>query len=467
MRLLGDLSGKKVVVVGLGASGKAAARALAGLSASVTVVDHAKSDSLLEIARLLDSLGIKCHLGGIPADVMRGAEMIVMSPGVPTDLPEVVAVRGSSVSVIGEMELSYLLCDCEFLAVTGTKGKSTTTRLLYAMLSEAKEEVIIGGNLPGMPLCDRVLDLSPDAKVVAEVSSFQLETIEHFKPHIACITNLDVDHLDRYDDLSEYHEAKLRIFENQTEEDFLVINGDDRRLRELARGARSKQMIFSANRVSNLDGAFLESGIIVLRRNGEVKPLISRVDVRIPGLHNIENVMAAGVMAAAAGVSCSAIGKALRNFRLAPHTLEVFTEIDGITFVDDSHATNSLSVRRALEAFHKPIIIIMGGKDKGCDFRELLPVAKKRVKAVIAMGEAGPRVRTELGDDLLVVLNKGEITDVVAEAKSLAEAGDVILLSPGCSSFDMFADFRDRGKSFKRAVFNIFSGEDGRHDKSQ
>ncbi len=456
MRFKGDFEGKRTVVFGLGASGNAASRVLAGLGAEVTVVDQADGQSLRERAEVLKGHGIRSHLGGAPSSVMRRAEMVVVSPGVPTAIEPLQQARESGASVIGELELSFILCDCEFLAITGTKGKSTTARLLHRMLCAAGVESIVGGNLPDEPLCEKVLALSPDAKVVAEVSSFQLETIDTFRPHIACITNLGVDHLDRYSSLEEYYAAKLRIFENQGAGDFLVVNAGDVKLLELTRGVTPSRMCFGVDDPGGVNGVFLDSDRIISATGGDGVPLLERSDIALPGLHNVENVMAAAAMAINCGVSGQALKDAINGFELSPHTLEVFAVFRGITFVDDSHATNTLSVTKAIEAFDEPIILIAGGRDKGCDYKEILRAGRNRIKTVIAIGEAGPKIQEALGPHLPVMHNQGDIRDIVAMAASLAASGDVILLSPGCSSFDMFTDFRDRGNSFKEAVLEYF-----------
>jgi len=459
MRFKGSFKDRRTVVFGLGVSGNAASKVLAGLGAEVTVVDHADGQVLRERAELLKERGIRCHLGEAPNSVMRGAEMVVVSPGVPTAIEPLQQARESGASVIGELELSFMLCDAEFLAITGTKGKSTTARLLHSMLSAAGIETVVGGNLPDEPLCEKVLALSPDAKVVAEVSSFQLETIETFRPHIACITNLSVDHLDRYSSLEEYHAAKLRVFKNQGADDFLVVNAGDAKLLKLTRGVTPSRMCFGVDDPGGVNGVFLVSDRIVSVSDGAVVAQLDRSDIALPGLHNVENVMAAAAMAINCGVSAEALKNALDGFELAPHTLEVFAAFQGITFVDDSHATNTLSVTKAIEAFDDPIVLIAGGRDKGCDYKEILNAGKNRIKTIIAIGEAGPKIEKALGRRLPVMGNQGDIRDIVAMAASAAASGDVILLSPGCSSFDMFNDFRDRGASFKRAVLEYFEGK--------
>ncbi|MBN2208349.1 MAG: UDP-N-acetylmuramoyl-L-alanine--D-glutamate ligase [Candidatus Coatesbacteria bacterium] len=456
MRFKGDFKGMRIVVFGLGASGRAASQVLARLGAEVTAVDQADGQVLRERAQVLKEQGIRCHLGEAPSKVMRGADMVVVSPGVPTTIEPLRQAREAGAPVIGELELSFMLSDAEFLAVTGTKGKSTTARLLHCMLCAAGIETVVGGNLPDQPLCDKVLALSPDAKIVAEVSSFQLETISTFRPRVACITNLGVDHLDRYSDLEEYYAAKLRVCENQGAEDVLVVNAGDANLSALTRTMPPSRVFFGLHDPGGVNGVFLHSSSVVSVTDGDVVELLKRSDIVLPGLHNVENVMAAAAMAINCGVSVEALRDALKVFELAPHTLEVFAVIEGVTFVDDSHATNTLSVVKAIEAFSGPIVLIAGGRDKGCNFTEILSAGRGRVKTVIAIGEAGPKIEQALSQHIPVLRNQGDIADIVAMASSIAARGDVILLSPGCSSFDMFSDFRDRGNSFKKAVFEYF-----------
>jgi len=458
MRYKDSFKGKDLVVFGLGSSGWAAAQVLIGLGARVSVVDQGESQDLREHAEALRQIGARCYLGMAPAEVMRSAKMVVVSPGVPTTIEPLEQARKAGASVIGELELSFMLSDADFLAITGTKGKSTTTRLLHRILAVAGFDVVAGGNLPDEPLCGKVMRLLSGATVVAEVSSFQLETIVTFRPRVACITNLGVDHLDRYSSLEEYHAAKLRIFENQEASDVLVLNAGDARLVELARGIAPSVLWFGMGTPDKLDGVFLTSEEIICVREGESSPVLKRKDITLPGPHNLENVMAAAAMALARRVPAESLREALDGFKLAPHTLEVFAMFEGITFVDDSHATNTLAVTKALEAFEGPIILIAGGRDKGCDWAEIREAARGKIKTVIAIGEARSRIAAALGQDLPVLLNRGGIPDIVAQAASLAASGDVVLLSPGCSSFDMFKDFRDRGNKFKKAVLDYLEG---------
>ncbi|MBN1591936.1 MAG: UDP-N-acetylmuramoyl-L-alanine--D-glutamate ligase [Candidatus Coatesbacteria bacterium] len=459
MRFNGDFHGMRVVVFGLGASGRAASLTLSHLGAAVTVVDQGDNQTLQERAAALRAVGIATHLGDAPSETMCAAEMVVVSPGIPVEIDPLSKARAAGACIIGELELSYMISDAEFLAITGTKGKSTTTRLLHRMLSTAGFETIMGGNLPNEPLCDKVLTLPATAKVVAEVSSFQLETVRTFCPHIACITNLDIDHLDRHPSLDEYYAAKLRIFENQRAGDILVVNGGDAKLLELTQARASSRILFGAVNPGGVNGVFLQEGQIVLAADGRTTALFNRSDIPLAGLHNVENVTAATAMAINAGASAESIKEALEGFELAPHTLELFAEFRGIRFVDDSHATNALSVSKAICAFDAPVILIAGGKDKGCNYRDFFKGDKGSVKTVIAIGEAASKIESALEDELTVLVTRGGIDEIVAMAIDLAESGDVVLLSPGCSSFDMFADFRDRGNSFKRAVHEYFEAE--------
>ena len=453
MRLLRRFDGRRAVVFGLGASGQAAAVVLSRLNAEVVVVDHSRSESVMRRAESLEAQGIRCQLGRIEPETMRRAEVVVLSPGVAPSVPELAIARSSGALVISELELAYQVCDSEFLAITGTKGKSTTARLLGRILGVAGFETVVGGNLPGEPLCKKAFGLGARTKVVAEVSSFQLEAIESFCPHIACITNLATDHLDRYPTLQDYHRAKLRIFENQSENDFLVVNCADEHLERLTAGARPARWFFGPITCRQRPGVFCRSKSVVVVDGPKHQQVFETDAVGLPGRHNLENVMAATAMAWLSGVGGSQVKEALEGFELSPHTLEVFAECGGIRFVDDSHSTNTLSVLRALETFEGPIILIAGGKEKGCDFKELLPQARGKVKAIIAIGQAAPAIKAALGEAVPVFITSKGMDRAVQMAAKLATSGDTVLLSPGCSSFDMFKDFKDRGDSFKRAVF--------------
>jgi UDP-N-acetylmuramoylalanine--D-glutamate ligase len=348
-----------------------------------------------------------------------------------------------------EVELAYRLTPARFLAVTGTNGKSTTTSLLGAMVESAGIPHVVAGNI-GTALCEVVPALTAAHWVVAELSSFQLETTVAFRPHVAILLNLAPDHLDRYDAVGDYYAAKARIFLNQTPEDFAVLNADDPLVLECARGIRSRVCLFSRLRTVG-DGAFLRGSRLVVRRGGRTEPVCETAAIRIQGVHNAENSLAAAAAAAAIGVPAEAIASALAGFPGLPHRLELVAEVGGVRYVNDSKGTNVAAVVRSLEGYAGGLILIAGGKDKGGDFTPLRPLVQTRVKTMILLGQARAKIRAHL-DGACPMEDAASLEAAVERASRIAVPGDTVLLSPACASFDMFRDFEERGEMFRRAV---------------
>jgi UDP-N-acetylmuramoylalanine--D-glutamate ligase len=478
---------KNILVVGLARSGTGAANLLSELGARVTITDT-KSRSVLEnnIKRL--SPAVKVMTEGNPSEAFDTADMIVISPGVPLDIPPLESAKAKGIPVIGELELAYQVIKSEvrsqrseveafhetpfpeFIGITGTNGKSTTTTLVDLMLKEAGFKTLLGGNI-GIALTEEILKfvgagLKPAPTslnyIVAEISSFQLETIKEFRPRIAVLLNITPDHLDRYHSMAEYIDAKARIFENQTAGDFLVLNADDPVLMEAGNekleDRSEKPYIFYFSRVREVEGIYLKDGMIYCNSSHfplptSHFPLISQNEIKIQGVHNIENAMAASLIALIAGCPAVAVRNVLRQFPGLEHRLEFVSEIRGVKFINDSKGTNVGAVAKSLEGFNN-VILIMGGLDKGSDFSVLRDLVGQKVKTLVLIGMAKEKIAKALGG-ATETLKADNIDSAVELSLSKASAGDVVLLSPGCASFDMFQDFEDRGRKFKEAVSQL------------
>ncbi len=439
-----DFRGKRATVVGLARSGIAAARALRDLGAVVTVTDKKPVEQLTEQLKALGSGFVKVAAGGHPERIFIEADLIVLSPGVPK-IPAILEARRHGVKVISELELAWLLSDSPFIGITGTNGKSTVTTLVGLMLKKSRKKVLVAGNI-GNALTEEPRLLRGQDWIVAEISSFQLEDSETFKPTVAALLNITQDHLDRYHDIAEYGEVKANIFKNQTEQDFLVLNDDDPLVRPMAERAGSQVIPFS--RLRNLDdGACVKDGYIVFK-----KERICRVgDMKIQGVHNVENALAAASLSLAAGADRRAVETVLKEFPGLEHRLEFVREKNGVTYINDSKGTNVGAVVKSVEGFTRPVILIAGGLDKGSDFSPLYDLFRQKVKLLVLIGKAADKMAKALGTATETVFAK-TLEDAVRLAAEKAVSGDVVLLSPACASFDMFKDFEDRGRQFKKAV---------------
>ncbi|MGD0282003.1 MAG: UDP-N-acetylmuramoyl-L-alanine--D-glutamate ligase [Dissulfurispiraceae bacterium] len=461
-----DVKGKKVIVVGLARSGVGAANLLHRLGASVTVTDKKKHE---ELGPYIEELreGIRCELGSHPKELFEAADLVVISPGVPLSIAPLKAAAERGIKIIGELELAWQAAGngkTAFLAITGTNGKSTTTSLLDAILKKGGYNTLLGGNI-GKALTTAMAGAEgqtsgPHDFFVAEVSSFQLETVHTFKPHGAAILNITRDHLDRYASMQGYIDAKCRIFLNQDQDDFIVLNADDaatmeiedRIERQFSSGRGPSKFYFSRKQATA--GAYYNNGVIYFELPGFPSFSLHTSAIRIKGVHNIENAMAASVMAILSGCGCDAVADALAEFPGLEHRLEFVREIDGIRFINDSKGTNVGAVIKSLESFDGPVILIAGGRDKDGNFSELRPFIRDKVKALVLIGEARDKIRKAIGDSTEIIMEDG-LGDAVAKAMELALPGDIVLLSPACASFDMFRDFEHRGRQFKEIVANL------------
>ena len=445
-------AGDNVVVVGLARSGIAAARFLAERGAAVVAVDLKSEHELPPEALALREAGIRLELGAHRRSSFERASLVVVSPGVPWQLAELEAARRAGVPVIAEIELGFRHLKGRVAAITGTKGKSTTTAALGAMLRAAGIDARVGGNI-GAPLVGLVEGSSEATAFAVEVSSFQLEGTTSFRPDVAVWLNLSADHLDRHATLEDYVAAKARIFANQRPQDWAVVNADDPVVLAEARRARARQLLFrvTGEPLATGDGAFFESGAARLRQAGRAETLFALADVALKGAHLHGDLLVAGAAARLLGAPAEAIARAVCDFRGVEHVLEPVATIDGVAWYNDSKATNVEAARRSLEAFAEPVLLILGGRYKGGDFAELLPSLRAHGRAVMAIGEATQRVALALGG-ALPVERAASMRDAVLRARARARPGDVVLLAPACSSFDMFRDYAERGRVFKAEV---------------
>jgi UDP-N-acetylmuramoylalanine--D-glutamate ligase len=446
-----DLHRKRILVVGLARTGIAAARFLKSRGAVVRATDQAAESRLGPGVADLSAMGVALELGGHSAESFATAEMIVLSPGVPHTLPALRAARDRGIPVIGEIELAARFIRQPLVAVTGTNGKTTTTELVGAMLAASGQKVFVGGNI-GRPLIDYVDAGWRADTVVAEVSSFQLDTIETFRPAVGVLLNITADHLDRYPDFTAYTAAKMRLFENQTTQDVAVLNAGDPIIAAHVERIRSRVLFFNT---ADPDGAARrEAGGLVLTGLGRETIRLGLSRFRLRGAHNAENAAAAALAARAAGASPAGIQAALDAFTPAAHRLETIAVIQGVEYVNDSKATNVDAVRRALECFASPVVLIMGGVDKGGDFGLLKEGVRRAGRGLVLLGAGREALRAALGG-LLPTREVSAMREAVQAAHEMAARGDVVLLAPGCASFDLYANYQERGEDFRRAVLEL------------
>ncbi|HUV50730.1 MAG TPA: UDP-N-acetylmuramoyl-L-alanine--D-glutamate ligase [Anaerolineae bacterium] len=435
-----QIANKNIVVVGLGKSGFAAACFLKKRGASVIVTDKAEEDKLEAYAPVLREMGIKMELGQHRIDTFEKSDLIVVSPGVPHDILPIKRAALKGIPILGEIELACRFIREPVVAVTGTNGKTTTTTLLGDMLKKSGQRVFVGGNI-GNPLIEYADKGEKAEIIVAEISSFQLDTIDTFRPKVGVVLNITEDHLDRYSDFAAYAKSKARIFENQKESDVAVFNGLDPLIGSICKNIKSKKLSFY-NQIAD---------------DAEINTFFKSLDfssIKLSGKHNLENAYAASLASLAIGGSLEGIQSALSSFKGLPHRLEYVATINEVGFFNDSKATNVDAVARALETFSKPVILIMGGRDKGGNFRTLRDLVSRHVKRLIVFGEAKEDIASALGD-ITSTKRASSMEDAVLSAYHAASPGDVVLLSPACASFDMYTSYAKRGEDFCRAVGKI------------
>ncbi len=449
-----DLKNKRVLVVGLGRSGIAAARFLRGRGARVTVSDARSAQALAkEIPALMDA-GIMVETGGHGVLTFRRQDLIVISPGVPVDTAELNQVRTLGVPVIGELELASRFLQGQVVAITGSNGKTTTTTLVGEILKAGGLPTLVGGNI-GLPVIDLIAESGPEGWNVLEVSSFQLETVEEFRPRIAAVLNITPDHLDRHGTFERYAAAKARITEQQDPEDALVLNAEDKATQMIAGRTRAQVFWFSPRRPIK-QGAFVhgESILWLAREGAKAEPVMPVSEIRLKGAHNVENVLAAVAIGRLANVSAKAIRSAVAEFRAVEHRLEPVRTWNGVEFYNDSKATNVDAAMKAVASFAGGVHLILGGKDKDSDYGEMRAMLKERVRAVYTIGSAAEKIARQLGG-VVKIEGAGTLEVAVAEAARAAVPGDVVLLAPACSSFDQFENYEHRGRVFRELVLAL------------
>ncbi len=466
---------KKVLVVGLARSGIGAASLLDRLGARVSVCDSKPRSMLESQIKQLPST-VEVITGDNPREAFASSDLIVISPGVPCNIPPLKYAQEKGIPVISEIELAFQVTksvtSLPFIGITGTNGKSTVTTLVDLMLKDSGYKTLLGGNI-GNALTEEIqnefikngqvaVEAAPDY-IVAEISSFQLESINEFRPKISAVLNISPDHLDRYDSMEDYINAKAEIFSNQTAGDYLIVNADDPVLMEMCNDRMNKKGTGSPNvvffsRQSEVEGVYEKEGVIYLnipdyQPHALNLPIIAIDELRIKGAHNIENALASTLIACMAGAKPEEVKNVLRSFQGLEHRLEFVKEVNGITFINDSKGTNVGAVAKSLDSFEN-LILIMGGTDKGSDFSILKDQVKSIVKTLILIGEAADKIESALGNSV-DMYKVEDLHKAVALSVSKASSGDTVLLSPGCASFDMFENFEERGREFKRAVNEI------------
>ncbi|MFQ5662487.1 MAG: UDP-N-acetylmuramoyl-L-alanine--D-glutamate ligase [Terriglobia bacterium] len=444
-----ELKDKRALVVGLARTGAAAARVLAARGARVTVSEQRPESAVAAEAAGLRALGVEVECGRHSDGTFVAADLIVLSPGVPLSLPQLRKAREKGIEIISELELAWRFLRGTVVAVTGSNGKTTTVALLGKIFAQAGRHLQVGGNI-GIPLITLVEGARDDSVNVVEVSSFQLEAITSFRPRVAALLNLTPDHLDRHVVMSEYVAAKARLFGYQQQEDFAIFNADDRWCGALAPEVRARRFWFSRRRRLDV-GTFLENGWLVFANGVTPEPVLLREEIRLRGEHNLENVLAAVCAARLLGVSPEAIRDAVAHFEGVEHRLEFVAEIEGVRYYNDSKATNVDAALKAIHAFAGNLIIILGGLDKGADFRLLRDSMRHRARQVLLIGAAREKIAAQLANGLPIEILE-TLPEAVARAAALAVPGDTVLLAPACASFDQFDNFEHRGRVFKEEV---------------
>ena len=448
------IENQNVLVAGLGTSGIAAVEVLMKLKANVTIYDKKTEKELADAIDFLDLDKLQLSLGREPEDV-SDFDLIVLSPGIPTDLPFLQEARAKKVPIIGELELAYRLSNGKFIAITGTNGKTTTTALVGEIFENAGKEAFVVGNI-GIAAISKALETSKDTVLITEVSSFQLESIVDFRPKIAAILNITPDHLNRHKTMENYILAKANIFKNQREQDFLILNADNELTYRLSQNSKANVIFFS--REKELDkGVFVVGENIVIKEYGKPYEILCKTkDLKIPGKHNLENALAAIAIAFWAGIPKEMIIKTLKEFKGVEHRIEFVAEFEGVRFINDSKGTNPDATIRAIEAVQEPIVLIAGGMDKGNDFDELIRAFKGKVKHMVVLGEVAQRIKdTAEKNGFVHVTVVKKMDEAVEEAVKIAQKGDTVLLSPACASWDMYPNFEVRGRHFKECVEKI------------
>ena len=442
-----DATNKKVTVIGIGESGKSAAFFLKSKGAVVYATDSGNSPELESAANELKAAGINVETGKHSKDFITDSELIIISPGVPDESAAVKWAKELKKEIISEIELGFRFCQGEIIAITGTNGKSTTCTLTAQILKNAGKEAVLCGNI-GNAFTKNMDRISKNTVVSLEVSSFQLERIKTFKPRISVILNISQNHLDRHSNLEEYFAAKRRIYQYQAKDDYVILNYGDKNLKALKDKINSKTLFFS--RKSKVKGAYADSGKLFLNTETP-QPIISINELKLKQPHNIENFLAASLCAALCGAALKTIKDTIAGFEGLEHRIQFVKAVEGVDFIDDSKATTVDATRAALRSMQRKVILIAGGRNKGSDFRLAGKEIKEKVKTLILIGEAKRQMQEELSG-FTEIIEAGDMDNAVDTAKRIAKKGESVLLSPMCASFDMYKDYKERGKAFKKAV---------------
>lgn len=454
-----ELKGKKVLIIGAAKSGVAAARFVAAHGGRVCLNDIKERQEFdPRLIESLEGLGLDLVLGRHAEISVEQPDLLIPSPGVPLDLPLIGEAREKGIPVWSEFELGYRWTKGQVVAITGTNGKTTTTSLLGQLFKDAHKKVFVGGNI-GIPFIAEAENLSEDEIAVLEASSFQLEPTESFKPKVALILNITPDHIDRHGSMENYIRAKAKVFSNQDRNDWLILNWDDEITRNLATQADSKVIYFSRKHILK-EGLCIKNGYLTVIDGGREIQIIRPEEIGIPGGHNLENAMAAAAAGWVMGVSAENIAHSLHTFPGVEHRLEHVLTIAGVSFINDSKGTNPDASIKALEAFQGPIVLIAGGKSKGSDFLPFAEKIRERVKALVLVGKAAGEIEEAVKKvGYTNYYFARDFKDAVYKAGSLAEKGDIVLLSPACASFDMFRSYEHRGEVFKELVHQMAGSE--------
>jgi UDP-N-acetylmuramoylalanine--D-glutamate ligase len=450
-----QFKGKKILVLGAGISGISVACVLQNRGAQVTLSDSKSAESLKnKDFSALHECGVVLALGHQGEELLQGIDWVVVSPGISIDIPLIKIAKTKNIEVMSEIEVAYQLCTAPILAITGTNGKTTTTTLIGEMVKTTDRNVVVGGNI-GLALSQEVAEVGDNGIVVAEISSFQLEGSIHFRPRVAAILNITPDHLDRHHSLENYIAMKERIFANQTKDDYIVLNYDDFVVREMVKKVPSNVFFFS-RQVELTSGIFVKDGMIILKWQGKTYIVCPVSKIQLKGGHNIENVLAACGVAFFAGVTLIAMVQTLLKFTGVEHRIEKVATVDGVTYYNDSKATNPESSIKALEAFDQPIILIAGGRDKNTDLTVFMTLIEEKVTHLILLGEAKTRFEIaamEHGVPHIHIVDS--LSEAVKLAQQVAQDSQVVLLSPACASYDMFTSYEERGMIFKQLVWEL------------
>lgn len=449
-----NFENKGILVLGAGISGMSVAAILQRLGAKVTLSDKRPKDKIGKDFTELEALGVSLVLGSQDESLLEGKDYIVLSPGVSIYVPLVASAQSKGIKVISEIEVAYQLCKAPIAAITGTNGKTTTTTLLGEMIKTTHKDVVVGGNI-GQALSKEVSAVEDSGFVVAEVSSFQLEAAVDFKPKIAVILNITPDHIDRHRNMDTYIKMKEKLFANQSINDYLILNYDDLIVRDMSNRAQSKVIFFSQKALLTT-GIYVQDNIIKIGWNGEIISVCSVSDMKIRGAHNVENALAACGAAFFAGVKVEDMANVLRNFSGVEHRIEPVATINGASYYNDSKATNPESAIKALEAFSDNVILIAGGRDKKTDLGQFMTLVREKVNHLILIGEASARFKeAAVGQGVKNIYIESDLKSAVKLAHKLAKENEVVLLSPACSSYDMFRNYEERGRTFKKIVLQL------------